>query len=294
MTSNNPMVSEVNRLIGDLLAGGERLLLPGVGSLRPCTRSAYRISKKEVMPPMRTVEFSSEERGLSIVDRVAVAAACTQEEAEEVYRRWLTHTRSEEQLTIEGVGVLKQRHFKVDEQFDARLNPAGRKPVPLRRRRQGVDWMVWIGIVAILVAGAIAWYAYRLMQERPVPKVEPVESSYVAPDTTRMAEPAAQQTAQPAQQPVSAAPQPTASKGEVQHMTSGWSYVVLGVFSSEENARRAAAEAASKADPLSCTIYRFGQKWMVSPHGSSEAASAQAFRKAHSGDYPDLWVYQAK
>jgi hypothetical protein len=33
---------------------------------------------------------------------------------------------------------------------------------------------------------------------------------------------------------------------------------------------------------------------MVSPHGSADAASAQAFRKAHADVYPDLWVYQAK
>lgn len=290
------MVSEVNRLIGDLLAGGERLLLPGVGSLRPYTRSAYRLSKKEVMPPMRTVEFSSEERGLSIVDRIAVAAACTQEEAEEVYRRWLGHTRKEEVLTIEGVGVLKQRHFKLDEAFDARLNPGGRKPVQVRRRRSGLDWMVWVGVLAIIVAGVIAWYAYRMMQERPVPQVEPVESSYVAPDTTRVAESAAQQTAQSAQsaQPTQTTPQTVAPTGEVQRMTSGWSYVVLGVFSTEENARRAVATAASSEPALHCTIYTFGQKWMVSPHGSADAASAQAFRNTHSEQYPDLWVYQAK
>ncbi|MBQ8581787.1 MAG: hypothetical protein IJ478_06860, partial [Alistipes sp.] len=95
-------------------------------------------------------------------------------------------------------------------------------------------------------------------------------------------------------QPTQTTPQTVAPTGEVQRMTSGWSYVVLGVFSTEENARRAVATAASSEPALGCTIYTFGQKWMVSPHGSADAASAQAFRKTHSEQYPDLWVYQAK
>ncbi len=288
------MVMEVNRLVGDLLAGGERLLLPGVGSLKPVTRPAYRISKKEVMPPLRTVEFSSEERGLSLVDRIAVAAACTQEESEEVYRRWLGHTQQEGVLTIEGIGVLKQHHFKVDEAFDKRLNPAGRKPMPVRRRRK-FDWMVFLGILAILVAGGIAWYGYRLMQHKPTAKVQPVESSYTKPDTTSVAQPndAVAEVATPA----TPAPAPSVQSKpsqEVQRMTPGAKYVVLGVFSTEENARRAVAEATVGADPLHCSIYYFGQKWMVSPFVSESAADANDFRKAHAAVHPDLWVYQAK
>lgn len=31
--SNYPMVNEINRLVGDLLAGGGEVFLPGVGSL---------------------------------------------------------------------------------------------------------------------------------------------------------------------------------------------------------------------------------------------------------------------
>lgn len=296
MQSDNPMVMEVNRLVGDLLAGGERLLLPGIGSLKPITRPAYRLSKKEVMPPMRTVEFSAEERGLSLVDRIAVAAACTQEESLEVYRRWLGHTQQEGELTIEGVGVLKQHHFKVAEAFAERLNPAGRKPVAVRRRRRGFDWMVLVGILAILVAGGIAWYGYRLMQQKPAPKVQAVESTYAKADTTTVAQPVdtvvqAAKPAQAAQPAVTASAAPT---DEVQRMTSGVKYVVLGVFSTEENARRAVSEAAFGADPLRCSIYRFGQKWMVSPYHSDEAVSANEFRKAHAASHPDLWVYQAK
>lgn len=295
MQSDNPMVMEVNRLVGDLLAGGERLLLPGIGSLTAVTRPAYRISKKEVIPPLRGVEFSSREQGLSLVDRIAVAAACTVEESEEVYRRWLSHTQQEGVLTIEGVGVLKQHHFTVDEAFDRRLNPGGRKPIAVRRRRR-FDWMIALGVVAILVAGGIAWYGYQLMQQKPIPQVQPVESTYTPADTTAVVAPTDSVTMSTASTTSAAKPAvtPVAATQEVQRMVSGHYYVVLGVFSTEENAKRAVAEAAKGADPLTCSIYYFGQKWMVSPATSALASETNAFRQAHSAAYPDLWVYQAK
>ncbi|MBR5464599.1 MAG: hypothetical protein IKU77_02245 [Alistipes sp.] len=294
----NPMVAEVNRLTGDLLAGGERVLLPGIGSLKPITRPARRISKHTIQPPMRAVDFSSEERGLSLVDRIAVAAACSPEESEEVYRRWLGYTQQDGVLTIEGVGVLKQHHFYMDPAFESRLNPAGNAPVKVRRRRRGFDWMYLLGIVAILVAGAIAWYGYRLMQEQPTPQVEPIESTYTpksdsvvvaAVETTSAVE---AQSQQPTTAPV--APSTVGSTDAVLRMVSGSYYVVFGVFSSEENARRAVATAANGADPLTCKIYYFGSKWMVSPAMSTDAAEMDAFRRAHSAAYPDLWIYQAK
>ena len=292
--NTNPMVQEVNRLVGDLLAAGERLLLPGIGSLSPVTRSAHRISKREVMPPMRVVVFRSEERGLSLVERIAVAAACTVEESEEVYARWKGHTLVDGVLTIEGVGVVKQDHFKAESGFEQRLNPDGVKPIRLKRRRR-FDWTFVVGIIAVVVALVIGWYGYRLMQEKPVRTVEPIERTErpaAVADTTATSG-AVEQTA-PATAATAATPVAATAPTEVQRMTSGWYYVVLGVFSSEENARRAVADAAAKSDALQCTIYYFGQKWMVSPCAAAESESANDFRKAHTAAYPDLWVYRAK
>lgn len=49
--SNYPMVNEINRLVGDLLAGGGEVFLPGVGSLYTERRGARRISRRSVVPP---------------------------------------------------------------------------------------------------------------------------------------------------------------------------------------------------------------------------------------------------
>lgn len=295
--NTNPMVQEVNRLVGDLLAGGERLLLPGIGSLMTVTRPARRLSKSEVKPPMRVVEFHGEELGLSLVDRIAVAAACTPEESEEVYARWKGHTLAEGVLTIEGVGVVKQDHFKAEPSFEQRLNPEGVAPIRVKRRSR-FDWTFVVGIIAILIALGIGWYGYRLMQEKPVRTVEPIQrTERPAPEKDTTAVTAVEPTAAATPQSGAVATpvtQPAAPADGVQRMTSGWYYVVLGVFSTEENARRAAADAAAKSDVLACTIYYFGQKWMVSPCGVADSEEANAFRKAHAATYPDLWVYRAK
>lgn len=76
-------------------------------------------------------------------------------------------------------------------------------------------------------------------------------------------------------------------------MQSGHFYVVLGVFSTEENAERAASKAVAEG-LTATTIYRFGQKFMVSPFTAADTESCAAFRRAEGASYPDLWVYKAR
>ena len=127
--SNYPMVNEINRLVGDLLAGGGEVFLPGVGSLYTERRGARRISRRSVLPPSRAVSFTSQERGVSLVAEISGAVQCDAAEAQDVYDRWLARTLENGVLTIEGVGVLKLKHFTPDAAFDRRLNPQGREPV---------------------------------------------------------------------------------------------------------------------------------------------------------------------
>lgn len=54
----NPMEEQVGRIIGNLLAAGGTVLLPGVGSLCPERRAARRVARRMVEPPCRTVVFS--------------------------------------------------------------------------------------------------------------------------------------------------------------------------------------------------------------------------------------------
>ena len=73
--SNYPMVDEVNRLVGNLLAAGSGVFLPGVGSLFVERRGARRLSKRSVQPPCRVVSFSSQQQGVSLADELARCTA---------------------------------------------------------------------------------------------------------------------------------------------------------------------------------------------------------------------------
>ncbi|MBQ8471254.1 MAG: SPOR domain-containing protein [Alistipes sp.] len=318
----NPMVEEVNRLIGNLLAAGESVVLPEVGTLQPVKRAAQRLTKKLLLPPSRDIAFTAEVQGVTLPQRLAEAARCPQEQAEEIYGRWLEHTRTEEGVTLVGIGAVKGGKFSMEEAFDKRLNPQGHKPLTVRKKR-GFDWMMAFGVLAILVAGGIAYYGYTLYAggephesvEQPVAVASPSESTEVeatesATPTEEVAEVAVAPAAAVAEKGASASamtpsavvaepaepikptePEPNPS---VMAMVSGRYYVVLGVFSTVENAERAGMQAAEKDGTLRCGIFRFGSKWMVSPFESDDPEACTLFRKAHVDHFPEMWVYKAR
>lgn len=356
--NGNSMVEQVNRLVGNLLAANSVVWLPDVGTLRVERQAARRLSRREVQPPVRLVNFSSQRSGESLVDAIARAARCDQATAEDIYARWLSRVRTENGVAMEGVGELKFKNFTPDEAFDRRLNPQGRKPMRVHMPRR-LDWSVWVGLVAAVLAVGGLVYQFGL-ERNPLdePEAELVEASgpaagealaagSVAEDAVageggvvagndaaastgnaagtnaagatadaaakgaptgapapRPAEaanpsvsapdaPAPSAAAQPSAQ-VAAAPKPAAPAGEPLRMTSKRHYVVLGVYSTLENAERAAALAAKKEPAMRCTVYRFGGKFMVSPFESDDVEASRQFMRAGRSAFPEMWVYSAK
>lgn len=357
--NGNSMVEQVNRLVGNLLAANSVVWLPDVGTLRVERQAARRLSRREVQPPVRLVNFSSQRSGESLVDAIARAARCDQATAEDIYARWLSRVRTENGVVMEGVGELKFKNFTPDEAFDRRLNPQGRRPMRVHTPRR-LDWSVWVGLVAAVLAVGGLVYQFGL-ERNPLdePEAEFVEASVPAagealaagsavedaaaeaggvvaagndaaaatgnaagtnaavapadaavkgaptgapaPRSAEAANPSASApatsapsaAAQPSAQ-VAAAPKPAAPAGEPLRMTSKRHYVVLGVYSTLENAERAAALAAKKEPAMRCTVYRFGGKFMVSPFESDDVEASRQFMRAGRSAFPEMWVYSAK
>ena len=355
------MVDQVNRLAGNLLAAGGELYLPGVGSLCVRFHGAKRLSARLVEPPSREVVFTSQQRGVSLVDEIArvlrdaapaetpcsdtdgtpvsssasvvsSAPVAPQREqaqvasqARDIYDRWLSRTRQDDVLTIEGVGVLKFKHFTPDEAFDRRINPQGHTPVRIHRPRR-FDGVMSIGIAAIVFVVAFTaywWLGNRRDAVAGRSASEPVTLVAAAPAATEhsaaaeasadgvgadsVTDPAAAGTA-PAAAGVESAAQnaapvlrteapagtdPTAD-GEPARLVSGRRYVVLGVFSTPENAARAAQLAREKEGSFRCGVYRFGAKFMVSPFESEDAEACTLFIRAHAETFPGMWTYTAR
>lgn len=373
--SEYPMVEQVNRLIGNRLAAGGELFLPGVGSLYTERRGARAISKRMVEPPCRMVVFSSQQRGEPLEWLIARTASCDPAQAQEIYARWLEQTLRDDVLTIGGVGVLRLKHFTMDEAFDRRLNPQGRMPVRIRSLHR-FDWALWCGVAAILFAVIFGGYQFLMLFPDERAEVVPVKTETVATtpgpavdtlaggteiagaqpadgQTTDLAgrsdnpaeptgrsesrsesttghansaEPAlsgrseyqagaavaagseaaaepgaadraaqtgaSERIAEPTRQE-SQAVTPAASERPAS-LVSGRKYVVLGVFSTAENAARAVRNAAAAKQPLACRVYRFGEKFLVSPFESEDAAACARFIREQQGRYRDLWTYTAR
>lgn len=77
-------------------------------------------------------------------------------------------------------------------------------------------------------------------------------------------------------------------------LVSGRTYVVLGVYSTEQNGRRAAQQAASTDPTLQPALYFYGPKFMLSVFSSDDPAACAAFVRAHATRFPDAWCYTAR
>lgn len=317
------MVDAVNGLVARLLTGAGEVFLPDVGSLVTERRAAQRISRRQIMPPYRAVVFTSQQRGESLVDAIAVAAGVDAAKAGEIYTTWLGRVRDAGgTIAVEGVGVLKMKHFTVEEAFDRQLNPAGRQAVALRRPRR-FDWTLWIGGAAMLFAVAFGVWQYLIYDGKPAPEEvrnvapaaapelsdgsetgnETLGAAALAADPTigsdAAAEPAAatseaDRTDRTEPQQASSASRSEKSESGVLPLASGRRYVVLGVFSTPENALRAAAAVEAENPVLRCGVYRFGAKYMVSPFESEEQEACTQFIRAHAEAHPGMWTYTAR
>ncbi len=302
------MIAAVDNLVRNKLTLGGAVRLPEVGVLKVVRRAAVRPTKKSVIPPSRSVELSTadEESVPSLVAMIAQAAGCSETQADEVYRRWLTAKRETGPFVIEGVGRIDGERFSMDAELDAILNPHGHEPVTVRRR---LHWDVALWVVAALVVCLAAGCYWMIVRDDDVvdnrvgtPAVEQVavEPAVQAVQTPAEADSLAAPVAEPpaVEQPKPAVEQPKPAVDPavmpVVRSTSGRSYVVLGIFSSERNARRAAAAAQAKADDLRLGLYHYSDKLMVSVYESDDAADAQRFINAHGGLFDGLWVYRKK
>ncbi len=286
----------ITRLLFNALAQHRTTVLPGIGSLR-FRRVAAKLEGTTLTPPRNMFRFSSREEGSSLLDMVIAEAGCTREEGEEAYRRWLRRVKQGHSVVIEGVGRIEEDFFKPSEELERLLNPVATAPITLRRRRSLRG--VWIGLAAVAlatVAGAAWWFVQNEPKTTTTPEViaqkveqpapEKVDSVVVEKVTAPVEEVAATVEETPASTPAST---------EIGEMTSGVSYVVLGVFSTEENARKYIKQMATRAPEIACRAYKFqGSKFMVSGFESTDGAAASAFIREHRAKFPDLWVYNRK
>lgn len=299
---------EIGKLIARRLLADEAVTLPEVGALYTKRVPAKRISSTQLVPPHRVIAFSDTPMGRSLVEEIMREARCTEEQAADAYARWRSKSSLEGRLNIEGVGSLCLKSLSPTEEFEKRLNPQGRGPIRVKRRP--MPWWIWtaitLGTIALLF-GLLArfvnpvelwqqWSRPKATVEQQEPTALPESAPEVKETTATPESTGTPQVTEPAGQEGAESEQNREERPEeITRTRSGMSYVVMGIYSTESNARRAVKEAVKRhAIPeADFRLFRYGEKWLVSLGEVEKRAEAQQIARRYRTQYgtKEVWVY---
>ena len=283
------MIEEVNKIIYNMLISGRGVFLPEVGTLYIERQAARKLADGRLLSPRNTVVFVDGVQAPSLVEEIVAIAGCGVEQAQDIYERWQSKTLAEGVLTIGGVGVLKGKSFSTDKAFHSARNPQGVKTLVVRKKSSNA-WLYVVSAVAVVVALAILAFLMwgdKFMGKQSAEKV--VVEQVVTPET-----PAVEAEQVAAGEATEQAAEPTSEPQVVANNTSYAYYVVMGIFSTPENAERAVKDAEAKVKDASCVVLPFKNKHMVTIFGSDNVADCNTFARSYRDIYPDLCVYNKK
>lgn len=295
------MQNAVNNLIYNTLIADGSVVLPSVGRLSIVRRPAS-MSGKKVSPPQYVVEFSSATEGRTIVDVVSDVASVDLVQAEDIYRRWLDKVRTERGVVIEGVGELRNKSFVAVPELLGALNLVGNAPIRITRRRSGGVW--FYAVAAMLIIAVAAYFAIGHFDTPDIVACEEtnIEVEKSVSETEYMAD--AETIADVVEEPVmDVAEKPVAEVVEepVTEVAKAWNeeddirhWVVIGTYSTSDNAERAKRDAERGDEGCVCDVFRLGSMYAVVAFGAAEREACEEFKRAHRAKYPQAWIHTPK
>ncbi len=281
--SKELMVESVNKIIAQKLLALEAVSLPLVGTVVVIQKSAeISRSGKEITPPMRRLDFSSDlTAGISITTLIAESAECSEAQAEELYQSYLQEVKSDDGVVIDGVGTLKGKSFKMTDTFAEKLNPqsVAKSVLPKKERvvggnkkgKKGGNLLVF-ALLSAIVAGVIVYSVFNYLTKEEV-VVEPVAQEVEQ-------EPTPEAIPEPTPEPV------------VKPIIYG---VVYGIYSTPENVARAIKEVESKfGGNYEAKTHPYSTKTVVTLFESESKREAQRFLNNNYDIMDESWVYEIK
>ena len=314
-------MDQVSNLVYNALAKRQGVVLPGIGTLYAVTVPAEMQKPGVVTPPVNRVELVTDELpGIPhIVDLIAGYDQTDPEQAREIYNRWLAENCSEEGVTIGAVGNIREGVFTPDPGLEEALNPVDTGAVRLPGRidaKRVAMWVVFAVLIGVGISvGAIVWYEYseqmrivRLSEQPVLPASVPA-----APDSPAVKVPAAagsdssagesgapagvdSSAAVPAKQPEPVREPATVPAAKLVPATAAMHYyVIVGTYSTDQNAEKFIASAQKKNDQLAyAKIPMPNGKILVSVFGATAETEANRMKNEVSGLFPDAWVFKSK
>ena len=295
------MVSEVNKIIYNRLVSNGALYIPDVGTLTLLRQPAMYTSRKRIVSLRYFVDFTADKIADSLVDIIADVASVDVATAEDICLRWLDKVRTEDGFTIEGVGILKSGHFTLDEALESQLCPFGVDYINVTTRRRGWAFAA-VACVVLMLGGVSAWWFMRdtatvepqilVAEEIVVDESQNVETEVVETivEETEEQGSAAEQIAEIVEtpEPEVVTPADWRDNENIRH------WVVIGSYSTTENAERAIKEFETKSPDLMFSHIRLGSMYAVASYGSTEKVDCEEFVQNHKSDFTQLWIYTPK
>ena len=273
------MVNEVNKLIYNTLAEHNAVVLPRVGSLGVVRRMA-KMEGNRVVAPTFAVEFSSAEEGVSLCDVIASVANISSSEAEDIYLRWLDKVKEGNTLTISGVGTLRDKSFVTDTELQKALNLADKTPIKIHSRSRKPYLAIAAVVVALLGVGAYLFLANdRVASPAPTPTEEVVVEEVVVAEPEPITE---------TETETETALVRWIDRDDIRH------WVVVGSYSTTENAERAVEDILKRQDAECCDILTLGKMYAVAVYGSSDKADCERFVRDNRDKFKQSWVHTPK
>lgn len=282
------MVNEVNKLIYNAIVKCHAVYLPNVGTLCVVRHPATMSSKNELIPPRFDVELSLDNRAKSLVDIISAEVAVDKQRAEEIYARWSDKLHKGGIMVIDRVGTLRNNSFVADAEIIKALNISN-QPFRITRKRNYAPLYLLLTLVVLGALGYGGWRYFDTKQDQIV--VEIIAEEQVMPEVEL---PLVQDT-----QPVEIEMIEEASNNEI--IESDWRdkegirhWVVVGSYSTTENAERAIADIVKRLPEMQCNYFKLGSMFAVAAFGSADIVECQEFKNAHSKEFPQSWVYTPK
>lgn len=283
------MVNEVNKLIYNAIVKYHAVYLPDVGTLSVVRHPATMSSKNELIPPRFDVELSVDNRAKSLVDIISAEVAVDKQRAEEIYARWFDKLHKGGIMVIDRVGTLRNNSFVADAEIIKALNISN-QPFRITRKRNYASIYLLLTLVVLGALGYGGWRYFDTKQDQVV--VEIVAEEQVMPEVEL---PLVQDT-QPVEIEII---EEDASNNEI--IESDWRenegirhWVVVGSYSTTENAERAIADIVKRLPEMQCNYFKLGSMFAVAAFGSADIVECQEFKNAHSKEFPQSWVYTPK
>lgn len=300
------MVNEVNKIIYNRLITEREITLPGVGSLSLVRHAASMSSKEAIVAPRLTIEYSSHAEGCSVVDAIAVIGGTDTATAEDIYSRWLEKVRSGSTLTIEGVGILRNKGFEADKELLSMLNGTSATHVNVVRRKKGRT-MLWVGltlsIIALIVSiAAIFNVDISAISDKATNADKQVETTVENIIVESVAEDVASgEPTTDVEEDIHTQDVVAVESVEVATVADNWTmrddihhWVVAGSYSTMSNAESAAETITTKYQDIDCKIITLGKMYAVAIYGSNDRNDCVQYMRKYHKNFGEAWIFTPK